>query len=389
MKKIKILFLILLFILIYFNAQPVFAKQNCEIYFFYANGCPHCVKENEFLIKLEKEYPQLKINKNEITQSKKAVELMKNFKKDLKIESSGVPLTIIGDNYLVGWHQEETTGKEIKSYLEEVCEIGKNDKEKNNSQLINTQDNFELPFLGSINLNNYSLPLITIIFGVLDGFNPCAMWVLLFLISILIGIKDKKKRWILGIIFIIASGIIYFIFMAAWLNLLIFLGFIVWIRLIIGVVAIIGGGINLKEFFKKRKSGCKVVDKEKRKKIFDRIIKISKEKKLILAIGGIILLAFSVNLIELICSAGLPAVYTQILTLNNLSVFQYYLFLLLYILFFILDDLLIFVLAMITLNITGISTKYARLSSLIGGILMIIIGILIIFKPEILMFFNN
>jgi hypothetical protein len=105
-----------------------------------------------------------------------------------------------------------------------------------------------------------------------------------------------------------------------------------------------------------------------------------------LALGGIIVLAFLVNLVELVCSAGLPAIYTQILALNNLANWQYYFYIFLYVFFFMVDDLLIFIVAMVTLKMTGLSTRYARYSHLIGGILMIIIGILLIFKPEWLMF---
>ena len=51
-----------------------------------------------------------------------------------------------------------------------------------------------------------------------------------------------------------------------------------------------------------------------------------------------------------------------------------------------LDDIIVFMIAVITLKVTGISNKYQKYSHLIGGILMLIIGILMIVKPEWLMF---
>lgn len=222
--------------------------------------------------------------------------------------------------------------------------------------------------------------------GALDGFNPCAMWTLLFLISLLLGMKDKKRMWILGATFIVASASVYFMFMAAWLNLILFLGLVIWVRIIIGLIAMIGGGYSLKEFIFNKNSGCKITGNEKRQKVFDKMRLAIQQNSLWLALGGIILLAFAVNLVELICSAGLPAVYTQILALNQMNNWQYYLYILLYILFFMIDDLLLFFVAMFTLQMTGITTKYARFSRLIGGLIMLAIGLMLIFKPGWLMF---
>ena len=192
--------------------------------------------------------------------------------------------------------------------------------------------------------------------------------------------------WILGVAFLLTSAISYFIFMAAWLNLLLFIGLVFWIRLVIGLVALGGGSYNIREFFRNKDGACKVTGGAKRQKFFEKLKNVVLKRNFWLALAGIIALGFAVNLVELICSAGLPAVYTQILTLNDLSQAGYYGYLALYILIFLLDDLLVFFIAMITLRITGVTSKYARWSYLIGGILMLIIGLLLIFKPEILMF---
>jgi hypothetical protein len=155
---------------------------------------------------------------------------------------------------------------------------------------------------------------------------------------------------------------------------------------LIGAIAIGGGSYNLKEYFTNKEGTCKVTNNQKRRAVFEKLKKITQHQSFYWALGGIILLAFAVNLVELICSAGLPAVYTQILTLSELATWQYYLYLLLYILFFMIDDLFVFFVAMKTLQVTGITTKYSRWSHLIGGILMIVIGLLLIFKHQWLMF---
>jgi hypothetical protein len=247
-------------------------------------------------------------------------------------------------------------------------------------------ESLTLPILGTIQTANLSLPALSVVFGLVDGFNPCAMWALLFLISLLLGMKDRKRMWILGTTFIVTSAFVYFLFLSAWLNFFLILGFVFWVRIVIGLIALGVGIYNLRDYHINKEGGCKVIDNEKRRKTFDKLEGIAHEKKFILALGGIILLAFAVNLIELVCSAGLPAIFTQILSISNLSSGQHYSYILIYIFFFMIDDLIVFAIAMITLHAVGVQSKYARLSRLIGGILMLIIGGLLLFKPEILMF---
>jgi hypothetical protein len=245
-----------------------------------------------------------------------------------------------------------------------------------------------ISFLGfNIETKDLALPVVSILIGLVDGFNPCAMWVLLFLISMLIGMKDKKRMWILGITFLMTSAFIYLIFMLAWLNVASLLTSIGFVRLLIGLVAIGGAVINLYGYIKTRKTdGCTVVSDKKRNKIFGRIKKFTQEKNLLLAIVGVMALAVSVNVIELACSAGLPAMFIEILSVNNLSMVQEIVYIGLYMLFFLMDDLIVFFIAMRTMQLTGFSTKYGKLSKLVGGILLLLIGLLLIFKPELLMF---
>jgi len=200
--------------------------------------------------------------------------------------------------------------------------------------------------------------------------------------------KDRRKMWILGFTFIITSGVVYLMFMLTWLNLATFISSISYIRFAIALVAIIAGIVNLNNYIKSRKTddGCEVVDQKERKKTMNKIISITQEKKFIIALLGIIVLAASVNIVELMCSIGLPLLFTQILAMNNLSGASYMAYMLLYIVFFLIDDIIVFVVSMVTLKVTGITTKYTKYSHLIGGIIMLLIGLLLIVKPEILMF---
>jgi len=382
--------------------ERVFASESeVKIYFFWGKGCPHCAQEKPFLKKLEQKYPEVKVYDFEVGYNRKNRDLLIKVGKKLNINVSGVPFTVVGERYFVGWYDEKSTGaaieEAVKCGLRDGCRdvVGellapKPEKETQEECRCEKEKSpipqkIKVPFIGEIETKNLSLPALAVILGGLDGFNPCAMWTLLFLISLLLGMKNRKRMWILGSAFIISSSAVYFLFMAAWLNLLLFVGFIVWVRVTIGLIALGGGIYNLREF-SVNKSGCKVAGDEKRQKVFEKLKAITQKQQFWLALSGIIILAAAVNLVELICSAGFPVVFTQILALSNLTKLQYYLYMLLYIFVFMLDDLFVFLAAMITLQMTGITTKYTRFSRLIGGILMVIIGILLILKPEWLIF---
>ncbi len=394
-KRLASLGLIAVFGVLFFGR--VHASEPINLYFFWGRGCPHCAKEKEFLNELANKDNTVKVHEYEVWYSKENRTKLEFISKKLNVEVNGVPFLVIGDQYFVGYMSNDTTGKEILKLIDKAktsnCpdllaeEKSAEPAERENCSETTTSTNSpQLPKIGNINLNTLSLPTLTVVMGFLDGFNPCAMWTLLFLISLLIGMEDKKRMWTLGLAFVMASASVYFLFMVAWLKLFLFIGFISWVRILIALVALIGGFLSLKKFLDKDSSGCDVVGDTKRKAVFDKLGKITSNKSFIFALFGIVALAFAVNLVELVCSAGFPAVYTQVLALNKLGTLQHYGYILLYILFFMLDDMFVFFVAMFTLHMTGITTKYVKYSRLIGGFLMIAIGLLLLFKPGILMF---
>lgn len=422
MKRIlKFLIVFAVFLLL-----PVSAKADekvINIHLFYGNGCPHCAAEEEFLSDYLKDRTDVKLYKYEIWYDSHNQELLSKVQKEMgTTNKNGVPFTVIGKKTIVGYAdgvtdeqikdtinyylnndyrdyageitgkvkkvevKEDTTKDESKTEDKKENKIEKADDTKDSDQ---TDENVTVPVLGKINAKKVSLPILAVVLGFVDGFNPCAMWILIFLITMLFNMKDRKKMWILGLTFILTSGIVYLMFMLAWLNLATFISKIAFIRLLIAVIALVVGLINVYKYIdslKKKDEGCDVVDKKDRKKIMEKIISITHEKKFIIALLGIMVLAASVNIIELMCSIGIPLLFTQILAMNNLSTFSYMIYMFIYIFFFLIDDIVIFVISMVTLKVTGLSTKYTKYSHLVGGIIMLIIGLLLIIKPELLMF---
>ena len=397
MKKI-LLWLILTITLLF---PMVINAEEINLYLFHSQDCTHCQSERKWLESIKDKYDNLNIYEYEITRNSDNSALLDKVKERLSSTSKYVPYTVIGEQHWIGWNEDNKAKitEAIENYdfskRDIVNEVINNiDGEKIGNTEVPTENNddkteFTVPVLGKIDAKKVSLPIMAMVIGFVDGFNPCAMWVLIFLISMLLGMKDKKKMWILGLTFLISSGLVYLLFMLAWLNIAVSLSSIRWIQLIISAVALIGAFVNLRSYFKsviKKDEGCEVVDNKKRKKLMERIKKYTSEKSFLLAMLGVMALAFSVNLIELACSAGLPLIFTQVLALNNLNALQYGIYIFIYLLFFLIDDIVVFVIAMKTFELTGISTKYTKYSHLIGGLIMLIIGLLMIFKPSWLMF---
>lgn len=393
MKRLIILFLTALFLAPFWPGVGFVLAQDesdskAELYYFYGATCPHCEKAGKFLDGLAEHYPGLEIKRYEVFNNRENARLFLTFlERSHQEQKIRVPAIFIRDEVIIGYLSDETTGKKIKEQVrmalageEELGPEGKEGRE------------VSLPFIGKLDPSKMSLPLLTIIIGGLDGFNPCAMWILLFLIALLINTRSRKRMWLVGGTFILASGVIYYLLLTAWLNLFLAISYINLTRIVIGVLAIGVGLWQLRGFYRHQAGVCKITagqggfQERIKKRLQDHTKRVALSPFTWALLGGVILLAFGVNLIEFFCSAGLPAIYTKILTLNELSSLSYYLYLLLYTFVFMLDDLIILFLAIITLSRFGFTEKYNKWATLAGGLLILLLGFLLIFKPGLLTF---
>lgn len=399
MKKVlRVLLFTLLFIPMMVRADV----KEYNIYLFYGKGCPHCKALEEFFDGYLDKHKNVTVKRYEVWNDQDNLNKLQEVIKITKSNESGIPFLVIGNSVIVGF-DEEYTPERIKNAISYYDSVSFNDKvgaylngeeviDDESKEEVNPEEKKEeeivIPVIGKKKYKDVSITLSAIIIGLVDGFNPCAMWILLFLITMLLGMKNKKRKWALGITFLLSSACVYFLFLISWLNLASFLNSIIYIRAAIAFFAITFGIISLVRFLKglNKDDGCEVVDTKNRKRIIKAITKIVKEKSFILALLGIVLLAFAVNLIELLCSLGLPVMFSEILTINEVSNSMKIVYSLIYVFFFLIDDIVVFIIAMKTLEIKAISNKFSKYSHLIGGIIMILIGILMVYKPEWLMF---
>jgi len=353
------------------------------VHFFYLPTCPHCTEQKPIYFDVKEERSDVQFFEHDAS-SQEGSQLFYQMARDAGLDTSGlgVPIIFVGKHALVGVQSREQIISAIDDCINN-CKGEEYHSEKTQEVKTSFSD-YELPFLGRTDLTKWSLPTLAIILGLVDGFNPCAMWVLVYLIGLLIGVKDRKKIWVIVGSFVLASGILYFLFMTAWINIFLLLGYIKILTIIIGLVALGGGILSLKEYFTmKRALTCSVGDEKSHKKTMGKIDRIISQPLTIALIFSIICLAFVVNSVEFACSAAIPAIFTQILALSGLSIIQNYLYIGLYVLFFMLDDLIIFGIAAFAVSST-LGNRYAKYCRLLGGIILTVLGFIMVFAPHLL-----
>jgi hypothetical protein len=372
-KRYLIISLIILGIVIAFTSQGTSSTgEGFEVHFFHVTGCSHCEEQRPFNEKLANTYPSIQILEHDAA-TPQGNALLDEKLAELGIEDEpAFPITIFG-NQVFSWESEETTGRAIEEALQQ-CLAGKCPPPTSEEP----KHKIKLPLIGEIVLSDYSLPALAVILGLVDGFNPCAMWVLVYLISLVATLRDRKRIWLIVGSFVLASGVLYFLFMTAWLNAFLFIGYVKPVVVVIGLVALGGGILQIRGFVETKGAiVCEVTSEESRKGTMTRVQKIVSSPITLGTIVGIIALAFAVNSIEFVCSAALPAVFTQVLSLASLSTFQYYGYILLYVFFFMLDDLVIFGTAAFALT-SRLGDRYAKYSRPVGATILIILGVLLL-----------
>ncbi|MEQ8667873.1 MAG: hypothetical protein RIC12_01790 [Pirellulales bacterium] len=242
-------------------------------------------------------------------------------------------------------------------------------------------DTITLPWIGEVRVSELGMPLFTLSVGLIDGFNPCAMWVLLFLLAVLVNLKSRSKMLAVAGTFVIISGVAYFAFIAAWLNVLGWIGLLRPVQITLAVLAIVVGTVHVKDFFAFHRGISFSIPESAKPGIYARVRSIVSAENLSAAIAGAAVLAVLVNIVELLCTAGLPALYSQILTMQGLPWWQNYLYLLLYILAYMFDDTLMVAAVVATMGRPKMQETHGRWLKLLSGTVILALGLVMLLRP--------
>lgn len=353
-----------------------------HLWFGFSSTCPHCRAALPYVQKLAEE-PWLDVLWLQVdgADADRAVGTLAALADLIGEQWQAVPAFFYGGRMRVGWTDDNTTGSQLRSELTAYHAALVADR-ATAAPPAAADTTVSMPFGNEIDAASVSLPILAIVLGGLDAFNPCALAVLLFLLSVLAGSRDRKRMLLIGGLFVAVSGIVYFALMVAWLNVFMVLGALRWVTLIAGIAAVVVAMINLKDHVWFRRGVSLTMPESSRPQIFGRLINVSEETRLRVLVGTTILVAAVANMYEMICTGGFPVVFTRVLTLNELPTIAYYAYVGLYCLVYVVPAVLIVLVFTLTLGARGVSVREARDLKLLSGLLMLGFGGLLLFAPD-------
>ncbi|HJW25243.1 MAG TPA: glutaredoxin domain-containing protein [Rhodocyclaceae bacterium] len=337
---------------------------------FVRQGCPHCAAAKEYLSRLAIQRPGLHIVYRAVDQDEAARERLIELSRQAGVWPPGVPTFHFAGRLLVGFDDEERSGPEIVALIDQAAPPA---------------DRVETRWFGTLSASELGLPAFTLILGLLDGFNPCATWVLLFLLSLLVRLRNRGRMALVAGTFVLASGAVYYAFMAAWLNVFLVLGMSEPLRWALAVLAIAIGAINVKDFFAWGRGPSLSIPDTAKPGLYARMRQVIQTEALLASLAAVTVLAILVNFIELLCTAGIPAIYTAVLVQQHLSPWAHYAYLGLYIVGYIADDTLMVVIAVAALGSHKLTERTGRQLKLLSGAVMLALGVAMILRPDWLM----
>jgi hypothetical protein len=363
--------------------------ETVEVYFFFAETCPHCANAKAFLPSLRKGRPWLKIEAYSVLEPDGQA-LFASLMRSLGAVPEAVPTFIICGTSYVGFDGAQTTGR-VLSLAVDRCRQAR-DQSGGSSRLgphDYTQEplsvgTVEIPLLGAVSTQSFSLPVLTLILGGLDAFNPCAFFVLLFLLSLLVNARSRLRMALVGGIFIAVSGLMYFLFMAAWLNLFLLLENVGWFTRLAGGVAIVIGILGIKDYFLFHQGPSLSISEANKDSLYVRVRGLLSAEHLGTLVVGAGLLAVAANMYELICTSGFPLVFTQVLTLHDLAPLERYGYLALYNVVYVVPLFVIVAVFVWTMGRHKLSERGGRILKLVSGLVMLAMGSALLAAPALM-----
>ena len=355
-----------------------------ELHFFYAENCPGCLEQKPFVEDLQRRYPELKVRIYDVWLESDNYELMLALARARGMEIATTPATAVGRHAWFGFN--DRVAREIEAAVANCVAKGCPDLVAALAAGLPPPPPIDPAADESLPLDpkDYSLPVFTVLLGLLDSFNPCAFFVLLFLLSLMVHTRSRKRMFLVGGVFIIISGLVYFLFMAAWLNLFLLAGQLPLLTTFAGLLALAIALFNIKDHFFFHQGPTLSIPEKAKPKLMARMRKLLTGHRLLPILAGTVVLALVANSYELLCTAGFPMVYTRVLTLQELPDWVYYLYLGLYNLAYVVPLLVIVTLFALTLGSHKMSEFEGRVLKLMSGMMMLILGLILLWDPILL-----
>ena len=375
-------------------------SPTVRLYYFFSPTCPHCQAAKPLVADFAARTPWLEVQRYAVKDNRDNARFYYDTAKALGVEALSVPGFVFCRQVRIGYESAETTGAELIKALE-ACHAERLAHPGAASAtappaLTGTAatatglaeeaagTTLHLPIVGSVNAQAFSLPSLTVVLAGMDAFNPCAFFVLLFLLSLLVHAKSRVRMAIVGGTFVLFSGIVYFVFMAAWLNVFLVAGELRIITVIAGLVALFVAALNIKDYFWFKEGPTLSIPDMAKPGLFKRMREVVTTGDMGPMLLGTVLLAIVANSYELLCTAGFPMVYTRALTLAKLESWQYYAWLAAYNVIYVIPLLTIVVVFTKTMGARKLSESEGRILKLVSGLMMLGFGVVLLFAPNLL-----
>lgn len=355
-----------------------------HLYFYWSEKCPHCLEALPYLELLSDDRSDLRVHTYQLVGEPDNVTRYQLMLNALGRTAQSVPAFVFCNTVVTGY-DHGSTPLQIESSLDK-CRQHISSRNSLDGFAVAELDQMQLslPFIGPINMSVESLPFITLMLAGVDAFNPCAFFVLMFLLSLMLHTRDRKRMFVVGGVFVFFSGLIYFLFMAAWFNLFRAIGHLELVTLFAGGVALAVGLINIKDFVWFKRGVSLTINDKHKPALYQRMRNMLQARSTSALLLATVTLALFANLYEFLCTAGFPMVYTRILTLSELSTSGYYAYLAFYNLIYVLPLLIIVVLFAWSMGSRKLQENEGRRLKLVSGLMMAALGLILVFRPELL-----
>lgn len=355
------------------------------LWFFWSERCPHCLEALPFVDGLAAQNPWIDVHSLELTRDRDNAALYVRMATALGMKAQAVPAFLVCGRMLTGYDRAEGIGADVLA-LAQSCRSSAavSDSRGGVGAPATAEDALRLPVFGHIDPKGLSLPLFTLVMAGLDAFNPCAFFVLLFLLSLLVHARSRGRMLLIGGTFVMVSGLVYFLFMAAWLSLFLVVGASPMVTAVAGVLALVIGVLNIKDWFLFRQGPTLSIPAAAKPGLFRRMRGLLSAEGLGTLMLGTVTLAIAANSYELLCTAGFPMVYTRVLTLNGQGGLDYYAYLALYNVVYVLPLLVIVLAFTYTLGARKLTERQGRQLKLLSGVMMLALGLVLLLRPQLL-----
>ena len=388
------------FVVVLLFAAPAFAdnpwlqpgvdgQPQVQLYFFWSLTCPHCTAAHPHIRAIPEKRPWVRLHELELSRQPENVARFQALASEVGGEAAAVPSFLFCGEMLSGWDSPEGIGAKLLRDLDACHSSNRAAASTVESSPMATtvtpsqvNERIEIPLIGYVDAASISLPALTLVLAGLDAFNPCAFFVLLFLLSMMAHQKSRGRMLLIGGIFVTVSGVMYFAFMAAWLSVFQIFGHLAWVTLAAGALAVFVGVVNVKDFFWFEQGISLSIPVAAKPDIFRRARTILAADRLPTMIAATAFLAIAANFYELLCTAGFPMVFTRLLTLADLPAAGRYTYLAAYNLIYVLPLAAIVVVFARTLGTRKLSEREGRLLKLMSGLMMLGLGVLLLLAPE-------